>query len=204
VSGLLPQAVGVFGGAFDPPHRTHVALAQAAIAQLQLDVLHVVPTGNAWHKQRTLTPAAHRLAMCHLAFAGVDRAVVDDRETLRLGPSYTIDTLQELQAAYPGAQLYLIMGEDQARALARWHRATDLARAAIICVASRSEPVGTASPVDDLPGLPCSTLRPLQLPPSPLNATEIRKLSARGQGVSALVLESVARYIDQNHLYQTA
>jgi nicotinate-nucleotide adenylyltransferase len=196
--------VGLFGGAFDPPHRTHVALAQAAIEQLQLDILHVVPTGHAWHKQRALTAAEHRLAMCRLAFADVYRAVIDDRETLRSGPTYTIDTLHELQAQYPGAQLYLIMGEDQARALATWHRAGDLARAAIICVASRSESSGTASPVEDSSELPGSPLRRLQLPPSPLNATEIRDLSARGQSVSTLVFESVARYIDQHHLYQTA
>jgi nicotinate-nucleotide adenylyltransferase len=204
VSGLRPQKVGLFGGAFDPPHRTHVALAQAAIAQLGLDVLHVVPTGQAWHKQRALTSARHRLAMCRLAFADVYRAVVDDRETLRSGPTYTIDTLQALQAQYPGAQLYLIMGEDQARALATWHHAEDLAGAAIICVASRSESMGTASPVDVSSGLPGSPLRQLQLPPSPLNATEIRDLRARGQSVSTLVFESVARYIDQHHLYQTA
>jgi nicotinate-nucleotide adenylyltransferase len=196
--------VGLFGGAFDPPHRTHVALAQAAIAQLDLDILHVVPTGHAWHKQRALTAAEHRLAMCHLAFADVYRAVVDDRETLRSGPTYTIDTLQELQAQYPGAQLFLIMGEDQAKALSTWHRAEDLARAATICVASRSESTGTASPVDGSSGLSGSPLRQLQLPPSPLNATEIRDLTARGQSVSTLVFESVARYIDQHHLYLAA
>ncbi len=204
MSGLQPQRVGLFGGAFDPPHRTHVALAQAAIAQLDLDILHVVPTGHAWHKQRALTAAEHRLAMCHLAFADVYRAVVDDRETLRSGPTYTIDTLQELQAQYPGAQLFLIMGEDQAKALSTWHRAEDLARAATICVASRSESTGTASPVDGSSGLSGSPLRQLQLPPSPLNATEIRDLTARGQSVSTLVFESVARYIDQHHLYLAA
>jgi nicotinate-nucleotide adenylyltransferase len=196
--------VGLFGGAFDPPHRTHVALAQAAIEQLGLDILHVVPTGCAWHKQRDLTSAEHRLAMCHLAFADVYRATVDARETLRSGPTYTIDTLQELQAQYPTAQLYLVMGEDQAKALATWHRASELARAAIICVASRSESMGTASPVEDSSGLPGSPLRRLQLPPSPLNATEIRDRTARGQSVSTLVIESVARYIDQHHLYQIA
>jgi nicotinate-nucleotide adenylyltransferase len=195
--------VGLFGGAFDPPHRTHVALAQAAIAQLNLDILYVVPTGHAWHKQRALTAAQHRLAMCRLAFDEVNRAEVDEREMLRSGPTYTIDTLQELQAQHPQTQLYLIMGEDQARALATWHRAEDLARAAIICVASRSESVESASPADISPGLSGSPLQRLLLPPSPLNATEIRDLSARGQSVSTLVPESVARYIDQHHLYLT-
>lgn len=204
MSGLRPHKVGLFGGAFDPPHRTHVALAQAAIVQLGLDILHVVPTGHAWHKQRPLTAAEHRLAMCQLAFADIYRAVVDDRETRRSGPTYTIDTLQELQQQYPGAQLFLIMGEDQAQALARWHRAEDLGRAAIICVASRAGAEPVASPADVSHPLHGSPHQRLQLPPSPLNATEIRALLARGQSVAPLVFESVARYIDQHHLYQAA
>ena len=75
-----PARVGMFGGAFDPPHRAHVALARAAIAQLRLERLFVLPTGNAWHKDRTLTPVEHRLAMSRLAFAGVAGAQVDERD----------------------------------------------------------------------------------------------------------------------------
>ncbi len=204
MSGLPSQRVGLFGGAFDPPHRTHVALAQAAIEQLKLDVLHVVPTGHAWHKQRPLTDAIHRLAMCRLAFADVAQALVDDRETLRPGPTYTMDTLDELKNEYPGAALYLIMGEDQARALATWHRAEELGRTAIICVASRAGAESAADLADVSPPLHGSPLQRLQLPPSPLNATEIRDLLVRGQSVAPLVFESVARYIAQHHLYQAA
>ena len=196
------RRLGVSGGAFDPPHAAHVALVRAALQELQLDELRIIPTGHAWHKARSLTPAVHRVAMCRLAFANVYRAVVDARETERSGPSYTIDTLAALQAEYPQAQLYLVMGEDQARALASWHRAEELGRTAIICVASRSGPQACAVPsvgAYALPGLP---LQPLHLPPSPLNATEIRDRTAQGQSVSALVFESVARYIDQHHLYQ--
>ena len=202
MSAAAARRVGLFGGAFDPPHRTHVALAEAAIAQLQLDVLHVVPTGHAWHKARSLTPAVHRLAMCQLAFGTLARTVVDARETERSGPSYTIDTLAALQAEYPQAQLYLLMGEDQARALAGWHRAEELGRAAIICVASRSGPPAFAAPPTAAPGVSGMALHWLQLPPSPLNATDIRDRTAQGQSVSALVFDSVARYIDQHHLYQ--
>jgi nicotinate-nucleotide adenylyltransferase len=116
-----PQRIGVLGGAFDPPHVVHVALAEAACAQLQLDALHVIPTGDAWHKTRTLTAAEHRIAMTRLAFAHIPQAVVDTREIARSGPTYTVDTLRELRAEYPDAQLYLIMGADQAR-LARMGR----------------------------------------------------------------------------------
>jgi len=82
----------MFGGAFDPPHLAHRALAQAAIEQLQLDVLRVLPTGQAWHKSRPLTAASHRLAMSRLAFDGLPQVRLDDREIRRAGPSYTLDT----------------------------------------------------------------------------------------------------------------
>ena len=76
------QRVGVFGGAFDPPHLAHVALVEAAIAQLQLQQVHVLPTGEAWHKPRQLSEAAHRVAMTRLAFAHVPAVLVDEREIL--------------------------------------------------------------------------------------------------------------------------
>ena len=72
--------IGLFGGAFDPPHNAHVALAQAALTQLSLNVLHVLPTGDAWHKPRDLTPGFHRLAMCQQAFESFPNVVVDDLE----------------------------------------------------------------------------------------------------------------------------
>ena len=75
----MSRRIGIFGGAFDPPHLAHVALAQAAVTQLGLDELRVFPTGQAWHKARALTGAAHRLAMAKLAFGAVPGAVVDDR-----------------------------------------------------------------------------------------------------------------------------
>ena len=101
-----PRRIGVFGGAFDPPHRGHTALAQAALDHLDLDLLLVVPTGTAWHKSRPLSDAQHRLAMCALAFGDVSRAQIDDCEIVRSGPSYTVDTLQALHQAYPGAAFF--------------------------------------------------------------------------------------------------
>ena len=81
-----PLRVGMFGGAFDPPHRAHRALAEAALHQLGLDLLLVLPTGLAWHKSRGLTAAAHRVAMCELAFAGLPHLRIDQREIRREGP----------------------------------------------------------------------------------------------------------------------
>ena len=180
---VSPRRLGVFGGAFDPPHIGHTALLQAALADLELDQLRVVPTGQAWHKSWALSPADHRLAMAQLAFAHLPRVVVDPIEIERAGPSYTVETLQAFATQFPAADLYLILGEDQARALSNWHALPEVLRLAIICVAEREDITGDKRP--------------------PVSATDIRARIAAHLCVSPLVGEPVARYIDDHHLYQT-
>lgn len=203
----VPQRFGLFGGAFDPPHVAHVALVRAAIDQLGLTQLHVLPTGDAWHKARTLSPAEHRLAMAKLAFGDVPGVVVDDRELRRPGPTYTVDTLRALQAEHPGAQPVLVIGADQASALSSWRSWETIVKNAIISIATREAGTGTNGTFD-LKKVPGVRLAPLVLPDMPVSATHIRSLIAAGlkgtNGVEHLVPAPVARYIDQHHLYQTA
>jgi nicotinate-nucleotide adenylyltransferase len=195
------ERVGVFGGSFDPPHVGHGALARAALGQLNLDVLYIVPTGQAWHKTRTLTAAQHRLAMAKLAFQDMARVVVDRREIQRTGPSYTIDTLLELQAEHPRAQLFLLLGMDQAQALPNWHRYLEVLQLAIICVAVRADSAGAMGTFDiSLPFLP--SFQRLEMPPMDVSATDLRRRLAAHQNVAPLVFEPVARYIDHHHLYR--
>jgi nicotinate-nucleotide adenylyltransferase len=203
------QRIGVFGGAFDPPHNMHLALARTALQQLQLDALYVFPTGHAWHKSRTLSPAVHRLAMAQLAFGDIPKVVVDPREIRREGPTYTIDTLNELRAEQPQAELFLLMGEDQAARLPSWHGWRDIVQAAIISVALRADSTSASSPFkpESVPefapeSLPPGRFQALHLPPMALSATDIRHRAATSQGIAHLVPEGVARYIDQHHLYQ--
>jgi nicotinate-nucleotide adenylyltransferase len=194
--------IGVYGGAFDPPHLAHSALAAAAVAQLDLDTLLVVPTGQAWHKARPLTSAADRLAMTRLAFSQVPKSVVDDREVLRDGPTYTVDTLRELKFQYPASQLFLLMGRDQAKALHTWHEIEEITRLAIICIAERDAPHSSHRQVS-VPAVP-GDYRSITVPRMPHSATVIRSRVASGQTLNALVCEAVARYIQDNHLYLTA
>jgi len=198
------RRIGMFGGSFDPPHLAHVALARAAVTQLQLDALLIVPTGQAWYKERALSAPEHRLAMSRLAFDGLERVQVDDRETQRPGPSFTIDTLEALQAENPAAQLYLIIGKDQFAAIKTWHRWQELVRIAIICIADRAGPTRAEAGTD--PQIRLShPLVPLQLPLMPLSATDIRRQIMSGaatpQGLARLVPEPVARYIERHRLY---
>ena len=203
------QRLGVFGGAFDPPHLAHVALVEAALAQLQLDQVCVLPTGQAWHKPRNLSDAAHRLAMTRLAFAHVPQVVVDEREILRTGPSYTVDTLQELQTEYPQAQLYLLLGDDQRRALPAWHQIGEIGRIAIICAAGRDVAVpawdenSNRSPsLASLSDTLQARIRHLDMPLMPHSATDIRVLAATDQSLTGLVSPEVERYIHEHHLYR--
>ncbi len=200
---LSQRRIGVFGGAFDPPHAAHHALARVALTQLQLDELRIIPTGQAWHKSRALTPAAHRLAMARLAFADLDLVVVDPRETQRSGPSYTVDTLLELKSEFVGAELFLIIGEDQAKALESWSRWSEIPKLATICVAARAGFTRANATFEALHLSP-TAVRLLEMPPMDVSATDIRQRLAHRQDVNPLVFEPVARYIAQHHLYQAA
>ncbi|MEW6693558.1 Nicotinate-nucleotide adenylyltransferase [Tepidimonas thermarum] len=195
--------LGVFGGAFDPPHRAHRAVAEAALRQLALDALLIVPTGQAWHKARALSDGAHRLAMCHLAFDDLPGVRVDRREIDRRGPTYTVDTLTELHAEHPDAALFLIVGADQWLAIRTWHRWADILRLCTVAVANRPL-AGPQAPLPDLAtvGLPHVVL---DVPPLDVSATALRALWHDGvppcADAQALVSPAVARYISDHRLY---
>ena len=204
------KRVGILGGAFDPPHLAHVALAQSALNELELDVLHVVPTGQAWHKTRELTPFEDRMAMVRLAFRGhsqVGRSsgkiCIDERENLRGGPSYTIDTLQEIECLYPSARLFLIMGQDQAETFTAWKAHALIVQKAQIVIASRNVdavPTSTTDPVLRQHAILRDALH-LNCPLMPISATEVRASIEHGLQVSQLVPELVLNYIQQQGLY---
>lgn len=201
----------MFGGAFDPPHNAHIALAQVAIKTLELDVLHIIPTGRAWHKARTLSPSEHRLAMAQLAFGDLPGVVVDDREIKRAGPTFTVDTLLALQAEHPAAQLYLIMGADQFAAFGQWHQWQTILQTAIICIAARARIIWPKDQFDAYNEAQKRLLE-LPLPEMAVSATQIRQLLAtsasaglgENQAIADLLPAPVARYIAQHQLYQTA
>ena len=189
--------VGLFGGSFDPVHNAHLALARLALSELQLDRVLWIPAGQPWQKARTLTAAAHREAMLLLAIADEARFALDRRELLRQGPSYTLDTVRELQTEMPGAQLVLLIGQDQYAGLHTWAGWQELLQRVTLAVANRPGP---------LPAVDAEVLRQphrvLPLPMLDIAATDIRARVARGERIDHLVPPEVARYIDQHGLYR--
>ena len=192
------KRIGVFGGAFDPPHVAHHTLARAAIDQFKLETLHIVPTGSAWHKTRTLSAAHHRVAMAQLAFADLAQAFIDTREIERSGVSYTLDTLQELRKEQPQAQLYLFIGQDQAQSFESWHRWQDILEIAQLVVAQRPSESPDAGQWQN-GGL--LNVQRLAMPALQVSATHVRQCIAQGQSTDAYLLPQVRRYIDQHRLY---
>ena len=205
-----PLRIGVYGGAFDPPHQAHRVLAQTAIEQLSLDQLLILPTGQAWHKARALTEAEHRLAMCLLAFGDLRNTRIDPRETRRSGPSYTADTLAEMRREWPGAQFFLILGADQLLAFKTWMRWPEVLQMAQLAVANRAMRIGEDALDSTHLGADLSAVDvpfiPLDMPLTNISATAVRARFGQPLGRSgaqaALVPPAVAGYISQHHLYQ--
>jgi len=201
--------LGVFGGAFDPPHLAHLALAQRAVAQFELDRLLIIPTGQAWHKTRALTAAPHRLAMTRLAFAELPQAWVDAREIERDGPTFTVDTLNDLRLEYPNAKLFLFIGADQARAFQTWHRWQEILQLATLVVAQRPLDDGAENHKVDAQwhNAVSPDVQILDMPSLPISATEIRSHLAHCSQTQAAPLHewlsaSVQHYVDQHRLYR--
>src|SRR5690606_3907319 len=130
--------IGIFGGTFDPPHLGHLIVASDACSVLRLDRLILVPAAEPPHKRGKVgTPAERRLAMVRAAVRGDPRLAVDDLELRREGASYSVDTLREMRARYPEADLYFLVGMDQMREFHDWREPDEVARLARLSVVAR-------------------------------------------------------------------
>jgi nicotinate-nucleotide adenylyltransferase len=191
-----PRRIGLFGGTFDPPHNAHVALATLALHELALDELRWIPAGQPWQKERIITPAAQREAMVRLAMGDQPRFVLERCEVQRRGPSFTLDTVRELQAKQPGAEWFLVIGQDQYAGLHTWRDWRELIGRVTLAVANR--PGVAVEPHADVKAV---VHRAVPLAMLDIASTDIRARVAAGQDIASLVPVSVARYIEANHLY---
>src|SRR5947207_1778884 len=118
----MSGAIGILGGTFDPIHYGHLRAAAEVRDQLRLDEVHLIPASVPPHRPPPVASAEARLAMTVLACAEFPGLVVDDREILRPGPSYTVQTLQEMHDENPGRPLAMIIGSDAFCGVAGWRR----------------------------------------------------------------------------------
>lgn len=195
------RRIGLFGGSFDPVHTAHLTLAHSALHDLALDELRWIPAGRPWQKSRQLAEPQHRAAMIELAIRdpqlGDPLFNIETCELDRDGPSYTVDTVLELQRREPGQTWFLIIGQDQHAGLHTWHRWSDLLRKVSLAVAMRP---GASLHVDPRV-LDFGFIR-LKMPPDELSSTLLRDRLAAGRPITDLVPAAVAGYIESHRLYR--
>jgi nicotinate-nucleotide adenylyltransferase len=208
VGRLSARRIGLMGGSFDPVHQAHVALAQVALTHLALDQVRWVPAGQPWQKARQLAPAADRLAMVRLATEHEPRFAVDTTELDQPGASYTLDTVRSFLARPEGqgAELFLIIGQDQYANLHTWHGWQALLTLVTLAVARRGDQL--PQPSAEVAAVP-HRMVPLPMPPMTVSSTDIRARLSQGRPgedvaqtlAPALVSEAVAGYIANHQLY---
>lgn len=213
---MTRRRIGLLGGTFDPVHVGHLALARAACVALSLDELRLVPTGVSWQKDASAVAAADRVAMLRLAVAREPGWIVDTREVEREGPSYTIDTLVSLRAELgPECALVMVIGSDQLRNLASWHRwreligfchiaATRRERVPLEALPAPIEALVEAHGADALPDTPAGGIVFFRMPPVPVSSTKLRSQLAAGVAPAELLPAGVPEYIESRRLYRDA
>jgi nicotinate-nucleotide adenylyltransferase len=187
--------IGIFGGSFDPVHMGHQLVAQAAREELELDRVFFVPAAQSPFKpDRQLAPAKVRAALLRLAMAGKLWAEIDTQEIDRGGISYSIDTVSNYRARFPGAELFYLIGADHVAQLPKWRNSADLARFATFVVIPRPG----ESPAPPPTGFKLQWLKGF---PVTISASEIRDRIKRGLSVDLLVGQVIAEAIRNNGLY---
>lgn len=187
------ERIGVLGGTFDPIHLGHLVVASEVCAVLDLDRVIVIPARQQPFKDSTghATPE-QRVAMCRLAVEGDDRLEVSDVDIARGGVTYTVDTLADIAAAHPGAELFFIAGADAVSRLSEWREPSRLMELATFVGVGRQ-------------GHPAPALTPphvvVETPEVGVSSTEVRRRRRTGEPVRYLVPDAVATYIAQNALY---
>ena len=115
------QAIGIFGGTFDPVHYGHLRAALEAMEMLQLQDFRLLPAGTPPHRVNTFASADHRLAMLKLALSRYPELQVDDREVRREGSSFMVETLGEIRREAGDVPILMMIGQDAANVLDQWH-----------------------------------------------------------------------------------
>lgn len=194
--------VGLLGGTFNPPHLGHLVCAQEAYLQLGLERVLWIPARMPPHKAvDDELGIEHRSELCRLAMDGDERFALCDLESRREGPSYTVDTLEELHGQMPDSEFFLIVGADVAAGFAGWQEPGRVLELATVAVAER--PGTSRAVVEDVLGRLADGSRScfFEMPEIGISSTMLRGRVRAGESTRYLMPDAVRRYIDQHHIY---
>ena len=189
------------GGTFDPIHHGHLVAASEVQSWFDLDEVVFVPTGAPWQKSdRAVSPAEHRYLMTVIATASNPRFTVSRVDIDREGPTYTIDTLSDLAAVYPGDELYFITGADALADIFTWREADRLFELAQFVGCTRP---GYELDPSALEGIPSERVTVLEIPALTISSTDCRARAAKGEPIWYLVPDGVVQYVAKHGLYRS-
>lgn len=195
----VPRRLGILGGTFDPPHLGHRAAALAVQTQVGLDEIVLMVANEPWQKvgDRQVSAAQVRWDMTDALVQGISGLRADDREIRRGGPTFTVDTLEEILSDQPDTEIFLIVGADTAERLETWHRASDVVGLSTIVIVNRDETTNTA------PGfLRDARVLNVTMNPVDVSSSALREAVARGESIDAMTSSSVASIIRDCSLYE--
>ena len=208
------QAIGIFGGTFDPVHYGHLRAALEAMEMLQLQDFRLLPAGTPPHRANTFASADHRLAMLKLALSRYPELQVDDREVRREGSSFMVETLGEIRKEAGDAPILMMIGQDAANVLDQWHewhRLFDLTHLVIMrrpeskhiyssALFEQMQPRLVNNP-DPLKNSAAGLILPLEVTQLAISSTEIRRQIHAGSSPRFLLPDLVIDYIIEHGLY---
>jgi nicotinate-nucleotide adenylyltransferase len=197
--------IGVFGGTFDPVHYGHLILAEQCREQGRLDEVLFVPAPRPPHKPQPFARFDQRVEMLALALAGNATFRIEEVEKERAGPSYTVDTLTELQDRRPADELLLLIGADAVRDLPQWYEPRRIVEIAGLLVVGRPE--SSAPDLEELCarlGLPLDAVRMevIRAPLIDISSRDLRRRAAEGRSLRYLLPRAVECYIHDKRLYR--
>lgn len=212
--GCSNEPMAIFGGTFDPVHYGHLRSADEARQKLDLEDLYLLPAGNPPHRDVPRATTKQRLDMLKLAGPEFPRLLIDDRETRRNGPSYMVDTLQELRNGFSDRPLLLLIGQDAANQLHTWFHWEKLFALAHIVILTRPGAAvdytpelakqirdRTTSNVQELHRSNAGRVLHLQVESIDVSASGIRSIIRSGRSPGSMLPGAVIEYINKNRLY---
>jgi len=193
----------VLGGSFDPVHEGHVAVVRAALATRPVERVYVVPAARPPHKPSGCRASfADRVAMLRLALRDVERAEVLELEGRRPGPSFAVDTVEELRREQPGVELELLVGADMLADLPTWRRARDLVAGVRVVAFARPGADLASAERTFRKAFPEGRLEFLTVPAVAASSTEARRRVGGGEPTAGILDPAVARYVADRALYR--
>lgn len=197
--------IGIYGGTFDPIHYAHLILAEQCREQCRLDEVWFVPAAQPPHKMSSpISDAKLRCEMVEFAIAGNSKFRLSRIELERTGPSFTFETLEQIQSEDPTRELFLLIGADSVRDLPHWKNPQRILELATIVAVNRGDgPDPDTSPLAAVCGLQTELKTvTVRMPGLDFSSTDLRQRIREGRSVRYLLPRAVEAYIAQHQLYK--